>query len=129
MKTGRRLSGTFQYMAAQLLAAREAYPAASYPSLGLLPSLRQEASGPGDPSGAPEGLCIGNPQRISDQIRKWESVGVDRINFLLNCLETVPQEQVLASMRLFADEVMPQFDPDCPAAQAKRGQGAAAGVR
>jgi len=129
VKTGRRLSGTFQYMAAQLLAAREAYPAASYPSLGLLPALRQEASGPGDPSGAPEGLAIGNPDRIADQIRKWESVGVDRINFLLNCLETVPQEQVLASMRLFASEVMPQFDPDCPAAQARRGQGAAAGVR
>ena len=36
--TGRRLSDTFSYLAAQLLAAREAYPAQSYPSLGLLRS-------------------------------------------------------------------------------------------
>ena len=107
--TGRRLSGTFQYMAAQLLAAREAYPAQSYPSLGLLPQLRQEAAGPGDAQGAPEGLCIGDPKRIVGVIKKWESVGVDRINFLLNALETVPQEEVLASMRLFAREVMPHF--------------------
>ena len=35
--------------------------------------------------------------------------GVDRVNFLLNAPETVPQAQVLASLRLFAREVMPQF--------------------
>src|SRR5206468_3390644 len=58
VKTGQRLSGTFNYLAAQLLAAREAYPTRSYPSLGLLPQLRQEAAGPGDASGVPEGLCI-----------------------------------------------------------------------
>jgi hypothetical protein len=31
------------------------------------------------------------------------------VNFLLNALETVPQEKVLASLRLFAKEVMPHF--------------------
>ncbi|MGH2585554.1 MAG: LLM class flavin-dependent oxidoreductase [Dehalococcoidia bacterium] len=112
VKTGQRLSGTFSYLAAQLLPAREAYPAQSYPSLGLLPQLRQEASGPGDPSGAPEGICIGTPDRIVEVLKRWESVGVDRVNFLLNALETVPQEEVLASMRLFAKEVMPKLDPD-----------------
>jgi alkanesulfonate monooxygenase SsuD/methylene tetrahydromethanopterin reductase-like flavin-dependent oxidoreductase (luciferase family) len=127
VNTGRRLSDTFGYMAAQLLAAREAYPAASYPSLGLLPQLRQEAAGPADPSGAPEGLCIGNPQRIIEQVKRWESVGVDRINFLLNCLETVPQQEVLDSMRLFAKEVMPLFDR--PAGERQPSEAAAAGVR
>ena len=107
--TGRRLSGTFSYMAAQLLAAREAYPTRSYPSQGLLPQLRPESAGPGDAQRVPEGLCIGDPARILEQVKKWESVGVDRINFLLNAAEVVPQEQVLASMRLFAKEVMPQF--------------------
>jgi hypothetical protein len=34
---------------------------------------------------------------------------VTGINFLLNAVEVVPQEQVLASMRLFAREVMPRF--------------------
>ena len=42
-------------------------------------------------------------------IKKWESTGLDRINFLLNAAETVPQAEVLASMRLFAKEVMPKF--------------------
>ena len=109
VKVGKRLTGTFNYLAAQLLAAREAYPSKSYPSLGLLPSLRQEASGPGDASGAPEGIAIGNPARLVRELKKWEAVGCDRVNFLLNALETVPQEKVLNSLRLFAKEVMPHF--------------------
>ncbi len=31
------------------------------------------------------------------------------INFLLNAMEMIPQEQVLDSLRLFATEVIPQF--------------------
>jgi hypothetical protein len=31
------------------------------------------------------------------------------VNFLLNALEVIPQEKVLASLRLFAREVMPRF--------------------
>jgi alkanesulfonate monooxygenase SsuD/methylene tetrahydromethanopterin reductase-like flavin-dependent oxidoreductase (luciferase family) len=109
IRTGQRLAGTFNYLAAQLLAAREAYPSRSYPSLGLLPQLRQEIAGPGDSNRVPEGICIGDPERIIGVIKNWESTGVDRINFLLNAAETVPQEEVLASMRLFAREVMPKF--------------------
>ena len=109
VKMGRRMIGSFNYLASQLLAAREAYPTKSYPSLGLLPTLRQEASGPGDESGAPEGIAIGNPARVIKQIKAWEGVGVDQVNFLLNALETIPQEQVLNSLRLFAKEVMPHF--------------------
>ncbi len=56
-----------------------------------------------------DNLAIGNPDRCIAAIKKWESVGVDRINFLLNAAETVPQAEVLASMRLFAKEVMPKF--------------------
>jgi len=115
-QTGQRLAGTFNYMAAQLLAAREAMPTRSYPSLGLLPQLRQETAGPGDPSGLPEGLAIGDPERIIGVLKRWESVGVDRVNFLLNCIETIPQQEVLDSLRLFAAEVMPAFaDPGAPA--------------
>jgi hypothetical protein len=42
-------------------------------------------------------------------LRKWEACGVDRVNFLLNAAENIPQEQVLNSLRLFAKEVMPAF--------------------
>jgi alkanesulfonate monooxygenase SsuD/methylene tetrahydromethanopterin reductase-like flavin-dependent oxidoreductase (luciferase family) len=109
VKTGRRLSGSFGYLAGQLLSAREAYPSRSYPSMGLLPQLRQEQTGPDSGPRVPEGLCIGDPERIRGVVKEWESVGVDRINFLLNAMETVPQDEVLASMRLFAKEVMPHF--------------------
>jgi alkanesulfonate monooxygenase SsuD/methylene tetrahydromethanopterin reductase-like flavin-dependent oxidoreductase (luciferase family) len=108
-EAGNRLAGTFNYLAAQLLPAREAYPSRSYPSVGLLPSVRQEAAGPGDAHGIPEGLAVGDPDRIASVLKNWESVGVDRVNFLLNCMETVPQQAVLDSMRLFAAEVMPRF--------------------
>jgi alkanesulfonate monooxygenase SsuD/methylene tetrahydromethanopterin reductase-like flavin-dependent oxidoreductase (luciferase family) len=109
VKTGKRLQGSFGYLAGQLLSTREAYPSRSYPSLGLLPQLRPEADGPGSVPKVPEGLCIGDPARIIDTVKQWESAGVDRINFLLNAMETVPQQEVLDSMRLFAKEVMPRF--------------------
>ena len=40
---------------------------------------------------------------------KWEACGVDRICFMLNMGEVIPQDQVLESLRLFGKEVMPQF--------------------
>jgi alkanesulfonate monooxygenase SsuD/methylene tetrahydromethanopterin reductase-like flavin-dependent oxidoreductase (luciferase family) len=122
VKTGRRLIGTFNYLAAQLVAAREAFPSKSYPSLGLLPSLRREAAGPADESGAPEGISIGSPARIVRELKKWEATGVDQVNFLLNALETVPQKQVLASLRLFAKEVMPHFEGAAEPAAAAGGR-------
>ncbi|MEP7215130.1 MAG: LLM class flavin-dependent oxidoreductase [Anaerolineaceae bacterium] len=121
VKTGLRLAGTFNYMAEQLLAARQAYPTRSYPNLGLLPALRRESTAPGADGGAPEGTCIGNPERIIQVLKNWESVGVDRVNFLLNAVETVPQEEVLASLRLFASEVMPKFASTRPVVSAGAG--------
>jgi hypothetical protein len=58
---------------------------------------------------------------------KWDSFGVDRINFLLNALESAPQQQVLDSMRLFAKEVMPAFQQGAAAPQSA--EPAAEGVR
>ena len=43
------------------------------------------------------------------QARPARLAGLTGINFLLNGLETIPQQQVLESLRLFASEVMPQF--------------------
>jgi len=107
--TGRRMADTFNYLASQLISAREAYPSRSYPSLGLLPQLRRQATGPDANEQAGEGLGLGGPERIIRAMKKWEAVGVDRVNFLLNTLEIIPQEDVLASLRLFAKEVMPAF--------------------
>ena len=65
-----------------------------------------------DPSvakGLPEGVGVGDPDHLIRTIKRWEDIGVTGINFLLNAMEMIPQEQVLASLRLFAEEVMPQF--------------------
>ena len=42
-------------------------------------------------------------------LKWWEEVGVDRMVFLINTGETIPQEKVLNSLRLFATDVMPAF--------------------
>jgi alkanesulfonate monooxygenase SsuD/methylene tetrahydromethanopterin reductase-like flavin-dependent oxidoreductase (luciferase family) len=114
--TGRRMADAFNYLASQLISAREAYPTRSYPSLGLLPQLRRQATGPDANEQAGEGLALGSPERIIRALKRWEAVGVDRVNFLLNTLELIPQADVLASLRLFAREVMPAFAERKPAA-------------
>jgi alkanesulfonate monooxygenase SsuD/methylene tetrahydromethanopterin reductase-like flavin-dependent oxidoreductase (luciferase family) len=108
--TGRRMGDVFNYLASQLISAREAYPSKSYQSLGLLPQLRRQATGPDANEQAGEGLALGDPQRVTHALKRWESCGVDRVNFLLNTMEIIPQADVLASLRLFAKEVMPAFN-------------------
>jgi alkanesulfonate monooxygenase SsuD/methylene tetrahydromethanopterin reductase-like flavin-dependent oxidoreductase (luciferase family) len=81
--------------------------------------LRRQASAPG---AAPPGIAIGNPERITRELKKWEAMGIDCVNFVLNVLEVVPQEQVLDSLRLFAREVMPHFKD-------RRGESAAEGLK
>jgi alkanesulfonate monooxygenase SsuD/methylene tetrahydromethanopterin reductase-like flavin-dependent oxidoreductase (luciferase family) len=115
--TGRRMADTFNYLASQLISAREAYPTRSYPSLGLLPQLRRQATGPEANEQAGEGLAFGGPERILRALKRWEAVGVDRVNFLLNTVEVIPQADVLASLRLFAREVMPAFADTKPASE------------
>ena len=45
------------------------------------------------------------------------------MNFLLNAVEVIPQDQVLDSLRLFAAEVMPNFAPSRTEAVAVPGGG------
>ena len=93
-----------------LLFTREAYPTRAYQSLAnLAPSAARKGASPGDGPKVPEGMCLGDPQQVIQAIKRWESIGVDEVNFLQNAVEVLPQEQVLDSMRLFAREVMPAF--------------------
>jgi hypothetical protein len=54
-----------------------------------------------------EGTPIGDPDACIRALKWWEEVGVDRMVFLINTGETIPNEKVLASLRLFASEVIP----------------------
>jgi len=109
-RTGLAMLGLFGLANAHLLFTREAYPTRAYGSLAnLAPGPGRREGSPADGSGIPEGMAIGEPDRIIRAIKEWESIGVDGVNFLLNAAETIPQEKVLASLRLFAREVMPAF--------------------
>src|SRR5262249_57305932 len=97
-KMGMRMIQHFNYLAAQLDMAKEAYPTKSYPSAGLLPSLRRQASSPGELGKAPEGIAIGNPAHLIQELKKWEACGADRVNFLLNPAAIIPPDQFLYSL-------------------------------
>ena len=105
--------GQFGLANSHLMWTREAYPTRAYQSLANLAPKTDgsKSGGPGDQFGIPEGICVGNPDIIVAALKRWESLGLTGINFLVNAMECVPQEQVLASMRLFAREVMPHFRP------------------
>ena len=126
VSTGRKMMGHFQYMAGQLDMAKEVYPTRAYHTAGLLSGARKRASSPGDLKEPPEGIAVGSPDQIIRELKKWEATGVDRVQFLLNAAETIPQEQVLDSLRLFAKEVMPHFSDDDAAARSREDALAAA---
>jgi len=107
---GMNMLGYFGMLNSHLLFTREAYPTRAYQSLAnLAPSGGGNADDPGAAAAIPQGVCIGDPQRIIEVIKRWESIGVDNLNFLLNAAEILNQDEVLESMRLFAREVMPAF--------------------
>ena len=103
VKMGGLLNGGFRPLAAQFVHPPEALPTKTH-TQGLLSSLRQ---GEGPPPR--EGSTIGDPAHIVRELKRWESMGVDTMNLILNVVECVPQQDVLKSLRLFAKEVMPHF--------------------
>jgi len=116
LSTGQRMFGLFGVTNAHLLWTREAYPTRAYQTLGnLAPKAGSQSRRNARPGGAPEGIAIGDPDDIVDAIKRWESIGVDGLNFILNAQESIPHQEVLDSLRLFASEVMPKFErPDRP---------------
>jgi alkanesulfonate monooxygenase SsuD/methylene tetrahydromethanopterin reductase-like flavin-dependent oxidoreductase (luciferase family) len=113
MAVGGPMLQTFMLLNGHLLWTREVYPTAAYQSLAnLAPGGGRTLAGsesPEEQRPIPEGIAVGSPDQIVKAIKVWESVGVDGVNFVLNTAEVIPQEQVLASLRLFAAEVMPAF--------------------
>jgi alkanesulfonate monooxygenase SsuD/methylene tetrahydromethanopterin reductase-like flavin-dependent oxidoreductase (luciferase family) len=95
----------FGVRAAHLVGVGGIYPSPAYHAHASAAPLRNR---PGDVVGpVREGTPIGDPEACIKALKWWEEIGVDRMTFLINTGETIPQEQVLASLRLFAAEVMP----------------------
>jgi alkanesulfonate monooxygenase SsuD/methylene tetrahydromethanopterin reductase-like flavin-dependent oxidoreductase (luciferase family) len=108
--TGLAMLGVFSLLNAHLLSTREAYPTRAYQSLGnLAPRPAADDGSPGDRRAVPEGITIGDPGEIVAAVKRWESMGVDSINCIVNAAEVLPQEEVLDSLCLFAREVIPAF--------------------
>lgn len=108
---GMQFLGMFGLLNSHLLFTREAFPTSAYQSLGGIhaPSRSKGGGNPSAQYGVPDGVCIGDPKSIIEAVKRWESVGVDQVNFLINACEVLPQQQVLDSLRLFAREVLPAF--------------------
>jgi hypothetical protein len=95
----------FGVRAAHLVGVGGIYPSPAYHAHASAAPLRNR---PGDVVGpVREGTPIGDPEDCIKALKWWEEVGVDRMVFLLNTGETIPQADVLASLRLFAKEVIP----------------------
>ena len=120
---GNGLVNRFGSAAAQTLDTRQAFPTASYLEAGLLNKLRADPLAAWNDKAVPDGLCIGDPQHVTASLKRWEALGVDRVLFLVQFSEMLPQEEVLKSLRLFAERVMPEFDQS--ATKVRELQGAA----
>ena len=80
---GGAMAASFYTENSHLLWTREAYPTSAYQSLGNQATKQmKEAGAPGDKRALPEGIAIGDPHRLIEELRKWESVGVDGVNFI-----------------------------------------------
>ncbi|MCC7364542.1 MAG: LLM class flavin-dependent oxidoreductase [Dehalococcoidia bacterium] len=95
----------FGVRAAHLVGVGGIYPSPAYHAHSSAAPLRNR---PGDVVGpVREGTPVGDPHECIKQLKWWEEVGVDRMCFLVNTGETIPQEKVLESLRLFGREVIP----------------------
>ncbi len=95
----------FGIRAAHLVGVGGIYPSPAYHAHSSAAPLRTR---PGDVVGpVREGTPIGDPEYCIQQLKWWEEVGVDRMCFLINTGETIPQEKILASLKLFGQEVIP----------------------
>jgi len=109
---GTKLAYTFSHLAAHLVGISSVYPTPAYKTPGLLFSIRGggDEKAPGGGGVIREGMAIGSPQTVIKNLKMWQEIGVDRMLLIINTGEVIPQERVLKSLRLFAEEVMPAFD-------------------
>src|SRR2546430_14236323 len=70
------------------------------------------------------GMFIGSPRFIRDNIRQYEAAHVDILNLFSQCGDR-KHEDIMASLELFAKEVMPEFKERHPQHQKWRGEEAA----
>jgi alkanesulfonate monooxygenase SsuD/methylene tetrahydromethanopterin reductase-like flavin-dependent oxidoreductase (luciferase family) len=116
-RMGESMSDHVQYGTAQSVGTREATISRAYPDYTASLAGYNPASPSPTCAFIPEGLTVGDPDHIIEALKLWEATGADGVNFMINSHNVIPQEEVLESLRLFARDVMPHFDPVARAAQ------------
>jgi alkanesulfonate monooxygenase SsuD/methylene tetrahydromethanopterin reductase-like flavin-dependent oxidoreductase (luciferase family) len=142
---GQQLVQGFNYLNAQFVAIRQVYPTKLYrlpgggarerAAAGAVQSVQRQPA----PAPAPalasvsqagsfrrEDLAIGTPQQIIQNMKRWEDMGVDIVTCLISVGTVVPQEKILKSLRLFAEEVIPYFDREAKSKAKEKEERAAA---
>jgi alkanesulfonate monooxygenase SsuD/methylene tetrahydromethanopterin reductase-like flavin-dependent oxidoreductase (luciferase family) len=56
-------------------------------------------------------MMCGNPEEVSEQIKKYEDVGCDQLVFGLPP-EGITHDEILECLELFGDKIIPEHDPD-----------------
>jgi len=109
---GTKLAYSFSHLATHLVGIGSVYPTEAYSSPGLLFSVRggSEEKRPGGGGVIREGMAVGSPETVIKNLKMWEDIGVDRMVFILNTAEQIPQEKVLRSLEMFSEHVMPALD-------------------
>lgn len=59
------------------------------------------------PEGRPDD-CVGDPDRLREQLRAFEAVGIDQV-ICLSQAGNIPHEMLCESIELFGKEVLPEF--------------------
>lgn len=109
---GRDLVERFLTSAARQVAAKDVVPSHSYRTSAALAKMREMAeqqlakSAAGGPF---ENLAIGTPDHVAAVLRRWEAIGIDRVNFSVSSAGFDDFDVIAKSMELFAKEVMPAF--------------------
>ena len=127
---GQQLVQGFNHLNAHFVAIRQVYPTRVYRAPGGGARARgdrrgatsQRAEAAKRPSGGSvvsasqagsfrrDDLAIGTPDQIIKNMKRWEEMGVDLVTCLVSVGTLVPQEKILKSLKLFAEEVIPAFD-------------------
>jgi len=108
-RRGAELIDSFSYCAAQTIEISEAYPAGNYSNVGLLSALRADPNSPDAKKSFADGLCFGSPDEIFEILCQWQDAGVDQVAFLTQSREILEHNELLESLSLFGEKVIPRL--------------------
>ena len=112
VQRGRDLVERFLSSASRQVAAKDVVPSHSYRTSAALAKMREMAEQQLSKTSSAnpfENISIGTPDHIEGVLRRWEGIGVNRINFSVTSSGFDDLDVIKKSMEMFAKEVLPRF--------------------